>query len=198
MQDTGSRRSDVLGRSRDRCTYPACHPNATGRCDRECPDPGRVQMCRDADGFQLISIAHRLQTVAYYDRIIVMDKGRITESGRPLALYEDTTSLFRQLCDTKVRHTLVYLSDRASDKGRKALGNQGYPQDSRRCLKCAAALSKSDSSATPTRRAGTQSISRRARVGVSGRADRFRAVLLTTRSLSPCKVSLRALAVPTL
>lgn len=53
---------------------------------------------------QLISIAHRLQTVAYYDRIIVMDQGRITESGPPLVLYEDTTSLFRRLCDTKVSH----------------------------------------------------------------------------------------------
>lgn len=54
------------------------------------------------DIFQLISIAHRLQTVAYYDRIIVMDKGRITETGPPLVLYDDTTSLFRRLCDTKV------------------------------------------------------------------------------------------------
>jgi ATP-binding cassette subfamily C (CFTR/MRP) protein 1 len=52
---------------------------------------------------QLISIAHRLQTVAYYDRIIVMDQGQIVESGTPLNLYEDTASLFRQMCDTKVR-----------------------------------------------------------------------------------------------
>jgi ABC-type multidrug transport system fused ATPase/permease subunit len=51
---------------------------------------------------QLISIAHRLQTVAYYDRIIVMDQGRIVESGTPLHLYEDTASMFRQLCETKV------------------------------------------------------------------------------------------------
>jgi energy-coupling factor transporter ATP-binding protein EcfA2 len=52
---------------------------------------------------QLISIAHRLQTVAYYDRIIVMDHGQIVESGTPLSLFEDTASLFRQMCDTKVR-----------------------------------------------------------------------------------------------
>ena len=62
---------------------------------------------RVADITQLISIAHRLQTVAYYDRIIVMDQGRIVESGPPLTLYEDTTSLFRRLCDTKVCTSFV-------------------------------------------------------------------------------------------
>lgn len=33
------------------------------------------------DFYQLISIAHRLQTVAYYDRILVMDNGEVAEVG---------------------------------------------------------------------------------------------------------------------
>lgn len=34
----------------------------------------------------IITIAHRLNTVADYDKIIVMDKGRIVEKGRPFEL----------------------------------------------------------------------------------------------------------------
>ncbi|CAD6567059.1 MAG: hypothetical protein TREMPRED_003289 [Tremellales sp. Tagirdzhanova-0007] len=49
----------------------------------------------------LISIAHRLQTVAYYDRILVMDSGKVAEFDTPLALFDDRDSAFRSLCDTK-------------------------------------------------------------------------------------------------
>ena len=36
----------------------------------------------------VITIAHRLNTIANYDKIIVMDKGRIAETGSPLELIE--------------------------------------------------------------------------------------------------------------
>lgn len=49
----------------------------------------------------LISIAHRLQTVAYYDRIIVMDNGELVEFDTPLALFDNTDGHFRSLCNTK-------------------------------------------------------------------------------------------------
>ncbi|WWD19199.1 hypothetical protein CI109_103657 [Kwoniella shandongensis] len=49
----------------------------------------------------LISIAHRLQTVAYYDRIIVMDAGQVTEFDSPLALFDNPASTFRLLCNKK-------------------------------------------------------------------------------------------------
>ncbi|OCF37123.1 hypothetical protein I316_01029 [Kwoniella heveanensis BCC8398] len=49
----------------------------------------------------LISIAHRLQTVAYYDRILVMDSGKVAEFDTPLALFEQPGSIFRSLCDKK-------------------------------------------------------------------------------------------------
>ncbi|WVQ83340.1 hypothetical protein IAT38_005479 [Cryptococcus sp. DSM 104549] len=49
----------------------------------------------------LISIAHRLQTVAYYDRILVMDAGSVAEFDTPIALFDNPSSIFRGLCDTK-------------------------------------------------------------------------------------------------
>ncbi|KAL7422108.1 hypothetical protein Q5752_002751 [Cryptotrichosporon argae] len=49
----------------------------------------------------LISIAHRLQTVAYYDRILVLDAGEAAEYDSPLALFDTPGSAFKALCDTK-------------------------------------------------------------------------------------------------
>ncbi|WVF68600.1 hypothetical protein IAT40_003369 [Kwoniella sp. CBS 6097] len=49
----------------------------------------------------LISIAHRLQTVAYYDRILVMDSGKVAEFDTPLALFDQRESIFRSFCDKK-------------------------------------------------------------------------------------------------
>ena len=48
----------------------------------------------------VITIAHRLNTIANYDKIIVMDKGKIVESGKPLELIEKR-GLFAQM----VEHT---------------------------------------------------------------------------------------------
>ncbi|WWD04245.1 hypothetical protein V865_002313 [Kwoniella europaea PYCC6329] len=49
----------------------------------------------------LLSIAHRLQTVAYYDRILVLDKGQVEEFDTPLMLFDKKDSIFRDLCDKK-------------------------------------------------------------------------------------------------
>ena len=35
----------------------------------------------------------------YYDRIIVMDAGRVAEFDTPLNLFDDAASMFRSLCD---------------------------------------------------------------------------------------------------
>ncbi|KAF2810073.1 P-loop containing nucleoside triphosphate hydrolase protein [Mytilinidion resinicola] len=53
------------------------------------------------DGFKgktLLCIAHRLKTIIGYDRICVMDAGRIAELDTPLNLY-DMGGIFRGMCD---------------------------------------------------------------------------------------------------
>jgi len=47
----------------------------------------------------LLCIAHRLNTIAYYDRVIVMDAGEIAEFDTVLNLFDKQDSIFRSLCD---------------------------------------------------------------------------------------------------
>ncbi|ODN81434.1 hypothetical protein L202_01864 [Cryptococcus amylolentus CBS 6039] len=54
----------------------------------------------------ILSIVHRLQTVAYYDRILVMDAGKVAELDTPLHLFDQPGSIFRSLCDkSKITRT---------------------------------------------------------------------------------------------
>ncbi|KAJ7054729.1 multidrug resistance-associated ABC transporter [Mycena amicta] len=47
----------------------------------------------------LLCIAHRLNTIAYYDRILVMDQGEVAEFDTVLNLFDKQDSIFRSLCD---------------------------------------------------------------------------------------------------
>ncbi|KAF8984488.1 P-loop containing nucleoside triphosphate hydrolase protein [Cyathus striatus] len=47
----------------------------------------------------LVCIAHRLHTIAYYDRIIVMDGGTVAEFDTVHNLFDKEDSIFRSLCD---------------------------------------------------------------------------------------------------
>jgi ATP-binding cassette, subfamily C (CFTR/MRP), member 1 len=47
----------------------------------------------------VISIAHRLNTIADFDRVMVLDQGKLAEFAIPFDLLKDPSSLFSQLCD---------------------------------------------------------------------------------------------------
>ncbi|KAI5122830.1 hypothetical protein M0805_003125 [Coniferiporia weirii] len=47
----------------------------------------------------LLCIAHRLNTIVYYDRVLVMDSGVVAEFDTPLNLFDKEDSIFRSLCD---------------------------------------------------------------------------------------------------
>lgn len=46
----------------------------------------------------ILSIAHRLETILLFDKIVVMDEGKIVQFDTPKNLFKDKTGLFRILC----------------------------------------------------------------------------------------------------
>ena len=52
-------------------------------------------------GITVISVAHRISTIDKYDKVIVMDEGKIVEIGNPQHLLQDTESKFRGLAESQ-------------------------------------------------------------------------------------------------
>ncbi|KAF9262693.1 multidrug resistance-associated ABC transporter [Marasmius fiardii PR-910] len=47
----------------------------------------------------ILCVAHRLNTIAHYDRVLVMDDGKVAEFDEVLNLFDNEGSIFRSLCD---------------------------------------------------------------------------------------------------
>ncbi|KAI9179643.1 Transporter of the ATP-binding cassette (ABC) [Blastocladiella emersonii ATCC 22665] len=70
-------------------------------------------------GSSIICIAHRIKTVADFDRIIVLDAGRVVEEGSPYALMHDPASVFFGMCvETGEFETLLQLAEETEAKKR--------------------------------------------------------------------------------
>ncbi|KAL5010770.1 hypothetical protein ScPMuIL_013075 [Solemya velum] len=50
-------------------------------------------------GCTVLTIAHRLNTVMDYDRVLVLDQGTIKEFDTPETLLKDTKSLFYKMAE---------------------------------------------------------------------------------------------------
>ncbi|KAJ1935270.1 hypothetical protein GGF37_006054 [Kickxella alabastrina] len=61
---------------------------ATANVDHETDAAIQRVVLSRAQGMTVISIAHRLQTIINYDKVFVVDDGRVVESGTPIALLE--------------------------------------------------------------------------------------------------------------
>ena len=48
----------------------------------------------------IITIAHRLQTIVDYDKVLVLDKGEVVEFGHPHELLKKENGTFRSMCET--------------------------------------------------------------------------------------------------
>ncbi|KAF4120667.1 ABC-type multidrug transport system, ATPase and permease component [Geosmithia morbida] len=48
----------------------------------------------------VVTIAHRLQTIVDYDKVLVLDKGEVMEFAHPWELISNEDSLFRSMCET--------------------------------------------------------------------------------------------------
>jgi ATP-binding cassette subfamily B protein len=75
---------------------------ATSALDGDSEELIRDALCRLMRGRTVIAIAHRLSTVRNFDRILVLEKGRLVQDGPPDALLR-VGGVYRNLMDAEVR-----------------------------------------------------------------------------------------------
>ena len=71
---------------------------ATASLDAETDDHIQEIMRRAFRTRTILCIAHRLRTVLWYDRVCVMEDGRVAELGSPIELFRTEGGIFRQMC----------------------------------------------------------------------------------------------------
>lgn len=94
----GQRQLMALARALVRGSRIIVCDEATSSVDMETDQKIQRTMATGFRGKTLLCIAHRLKTIINYDRICVMDQGRIAELDQPLRLWE-AGGIFRSMCD---------------------------------------------------------------------------------------------------
>ncbi|KAI9834847.1 MAG: hypothetical protein M1819_002755 [Sarea resinae] len=95
----GQRQLMALARALVRGSQIIVCDEATSSVDMETDQKIQHTIATGFRGKTLLCIAHRLKTIINYDRICVMDQGRIAELDTPLALYGREDGIFRGMCD---------------------------------------------------------------------------------------------------
>ncbi|KAL8714669.1 MAG: hypothetical protein Q9220_001618 [cf. Caloplaca sp. 1 TL-2023] len=94
----GQRQLMALARALVRNAQIIVCDEATSSVDMETDQKIQKTIATGFKGKTLLCIAHRLKTIINYDRICVMDQGRIAELDTPLKLWEEG-GIFRSMCD---------------------------------------------------------------------------------------------------
>lgn len=95
----GQRQLMALARALVRGSQIIVCDEATSSVDMETDDKIQATIASGFRGRTLLCIAHRLRTIIGYDRICVMDQGRIAELDSPLELWKMEGGIFRSMCD---------------------------------------------------------------------------------------------------
>lgn len=95
----------------DECTASVDHET-----DTQIQETVRSQLAHST----VICIAHRLHTIAYYDLVIVMDKGSVAEFEDPYILMSKTTSIFHEMCTASGDYNELFLTAKKAYDERQA------------------------------------------------------------------------------
>ncbi|KAH3675902.1 hypothetical protein WICPIJ_009219 [Wickerhamomyces pijperi] len=94
----GERQLIALARALVRQTRILILDEATSSVDYETDHLIQTTIAEEFKSCTILCIAHRLKTIVGYDRILVLEKGRLEEFGRPLELYQREGGLFKEMC----------------------------------------------------------------------------------------------------
>lgn len=72
---------------------------ATSSVDYATDNKIQTAIAEEFSDCTILCIAHRLKTIVNYDRIMVLDKGKIEEFDTPWNLFNSRKSIFRQMCE---------------------------------------------------------------------------------------------------
>ncbi|KZO90151.1 P-loop containing nucleoside triphosphate hydrolase protein [Calocera viscosa TUFC12733] len=95
----GERQLIALARALIRNTRVLLLDEATASVDHETDNIIQESIRRELKGATLMTIAHRLRTIMDYDKIMVLDAGKLIEFDTPVALLDRKDSLFRSLVE---------------------------------------------------------------------------------------------------
>ncbi|KAG8820432.1 hypothetical protein FRC19_008875 [Serendipita sp. 401] len=94
----GQRQLVALARAMLRRSQVVLTDEATSAIDLELDDQIQQTIRQELGDATVITIAHRLRTVIEYDRILVLDRGRIVEFDTPARLLRNPEGVFAKLC----------------------------------------------------------------------------------------------------
>lgn len=94
----GEKQLIALARSLVRNSKILILDEATSSVDYETDAKIQDTIIREFNQCTILCIAHRLKTILTYDRILVMDQGKIVEKGTPWTLYRQN-GVFKLMCD---------------------------------------------------------------------------------------------------
>ncbi|CAG5125083.1 unnamed protein product, partial [Candidula unifasciata] len=102
----GQRQLICLGRALLRKTRILVLDEATAAVDVKTDELIQKTIKSEFESCTVLTIAHRLNTIMDYDKILVLDQGRIVEYDRPSVLLENSNSLFYQMvAQSQLVHT---------------------------------------------------------------------------------------------
>ncbi|KAL4473210.1 hypothetical protein ABPG72_015591 [Tetrahymena utriculariae] len=94
---TGQKQLICLGRAILKQSKLIVLDEATANCDMLTDELIQKKIRERFTNSTIITIAHRLNTIADYDQIIVIDNGKAVEQGEPYQLLQDKASFFYQM-----------------------------------------------------------------------------------------------------
>nr|UJH94428.1 Yor1.1 [Starmerella bombicola] len=71
---------------------------ATATVDFETDRMIQQTISREFSHCTILCVAHRLQTIVNYDKVVIMEAGKILEEGTPKRLFDDKSSRFASMC----------------------------------------------------------------------------------------------------